>query len=63
MTEKTKSTYGYGKRPLWQWVAIYLVIGAVVYGVIYFILISRKGGYSYGANTGGNVTGSTNRGY
>lgn len=26
---------GYKKRPLWQWLAIYVVIGIVVYGLIY----------------------------
>jgi predicted lipoprotein with Yx(FWY)xxD motif len=36
----------YGKRPLWQWIVIYLVIAAVVYGVIYYIFWGRNGGYS-----------------
>ncbi len=35
----------YGKRPLWQWVIIYLIIGAVVYGLIYFFLFAKPGGY------------------
>ena len=30
---------GYGKRPTWQWVLIYLIIAAVVYGVIYYIFM------------------------
>lgn len=35
---------GYGKRPLWQWIAIYVVIGLVVYGVIYYFVFAKKGG-------------------
>lgn len=35
---------GYGKRPLWQWILIYVVIGAIVYGVIYYFVLAKKGG-------------------
>ena len=35
----------YGKRPLWQWIVLYLVIGAVVYGAIYFLFFNK--GYSF----------------
>lgn len=38
---------GYGKRPLWQWVVIYLIIGAIVYGAIYYFVIAKRGGTSY----------------
>lgn len=38
---------GYGKRPMWQWVVIYLVVGLVVYGAIYYFVLAKKGGYSY----------------
>ncbi len=37
----------YSKRPLWQWVVIYLIIGAIVYGLIYYFVFAKKGGYSY----------------
>jgi hypothetical protein len=47
-----KSGYGYGKRPLWQWILLYVVIGAVVYGAIYYFFLAKKPGYSYsGTNT------------
>lgn len=36
---------GYGKRPLWQWILIYVVIGAIVYGLIYYFFLAGKGGY------------------
>lgn len=46
-----KSTKGYGKRPVWQWILIYVVAAIIVYGLIYLIFIrngsSSGGGYSY----------------
>lgn len=42
--ERKKS--GYGKRPLWQWLVLYAIIGGVVYGLVYFFFIANKGGYS-----------------
>lgn len=47
---------GYGKRPLWQWILIYVVVGAIIYGLIYYFVIAKnRGGYnisapSYGSN-------------
>lgn len=39
---------GYGKRPLWQWVVIYLVIGGIIYaGIYYFFLAKKRGGFNY----------------
>jgi len=26
----------YGKRPVWQWIAFYLLIGGIIYGLLYF---------------------------
>lgn len=49
---------GYGKRPLWQWVVIYVVIGGIVYGAIYYFAIAKKGGY--GATNSGSQ--NTSRG-
>lgn len=38
----------YGKRPLWQWILLYAVIGGVVYlGIYYFYLAKKGAGYSY----------------
>ncbi len=42
---KYGSGSGYSKRPLWQWVVIYLVVAAVVYGLIYYFVLARPGGY------------------
>src|SRR6266567_3458063 len=36
----------YGKRPLWQWILLYIVIGAIVYGAVYYLYLVPKGGYN-----------------
>jgi hypothetical protein len=48
-TPEKKPTKGYGKRPAWQWVFIYIVIAIVVYGLIYYIFI--KGGDNNGGGS------------
>ncbi|MBI2984201.1 MAG: hypothetical protein HYY50_01075 [Candidatus Kerfeldbacteria bacterium] len=45
---------GYGKRPRWQWVVIYLVIGGLVYGAIYYFAYANKGGYQSSGNANQN---------
>lgn len=35
----------YGKRPLWQWVLIYVVIGGIVYAAIYYFVLAKRGAY------------------
>lgn len=40
-----KKSNGYGKRPLWQWIVLYVVLGAIVYGAIYYFM--TKGDISY----------------
>jgi len=47
MDYDTKS--GYGKRPLWQWIAIYVVVGGLLYGLVYYFYFAKNGGYSYSA--------------
>lgn len=47
-----KTSKGYGKRPVWQWVVIYLIVAIIVYGLIYLIFIHKSGssggsGYNY----------------
>lgn len=36
----------YEKRPLWQWVLIYLVAAVVVYGAVYYFVLRKNGGYN-----------------
>lgn len=38
---------GYGKRPLWQWIAIYLAIGGLIYFAVYYFYFAKKGGAPY----------------
>lgn len=42
MAEEYENKEGYGKRPLWQWIVIYLIIGTVVYALIYFFVIAKS---------------------
>jgi len=46
--EQNKPTKGYGKRPVWQWVLIYVVVAIVVYGLVYYIFFHKgTGGSGY----------------
>lgn len=44
----TPQKSAYGKRPLWQWIVIYLIVAAVVYALIYFIWIHKSGATTSG---------------
>jgi hypothetical protein len=44
---ENKPTKGYGKRPVWQWVVIYLIVAIVLYGLIYLLFIHKSGGTGY----------------
>jgi flagellar basal body-associated protein FliL len=50
----------YGKRPLWQWIVIYLVVAAIAYGAIYYFVFAARG-YSTPAPSGtaAGVSGGT----
>ena len=37
---------GYGKRPLWQWILLYVVIGGIIYFGIFYYLGHRHTGNS-----------------
>ena len=48
--KEQKPSKGYGKRPLWQWVLLYVIIAIVVYGLVYVLFIHKSGSgssYSY----------------
>lgn len=52
MAEKitTKPKGGYGKRPVSFWVVLYVVLGSIIYGIAYLLLMnhgSSSGGFSY----------------
>ncbi len=44
---ENKPSKGYGKRPVWQWVLIYVVVAIVVYGLIYLVFIHKSGSSGY----------------
>ncbi|MCL6096729.1 MAG: hypothetical protein M1444_03590 [Patescibacteria group bacterium] len=46
MAETAEEKSAYGKRPLWQWILVYLVIAAVLYGAFYYFVLAKKGGYN-----------------
>lgn len=46
-----KPSKGYGKRPVWQWVLIYVVVAVIVYGLIYLLFIHK--GSSGSTSSGG----------
>lgn len=48
MADKTS---GYGKRPIWQWIVLYIVIGLIVYGAVYFIFFHKSNSYSNQGNS------------
>jgi hypothetical protein len=41
-----KPSKGYGKRPIWQWLLIYVVVAVIVYGLIYLVFIHKSGSSS-----------------
>ena len=38
---------GYGKRPLWQWVLLYLVVGGALYYLAYLLFFAGHTGKGY----------------
>lgn len=44
MAEDDKKGYGpgYGKRPLWQWIVIYLIVGGILYALVYYFVIAPQ---------------------
>lgn len=45
-----KPTKGYGKHSVKFWVAVYLAIAVIVYGLIYLLFIHKSG---HGSSSGG----------
>lgn len=37
---------GYNKRPLWQWLVIYVILGVIIYGGIYYFFLNKNNGYN-----------------
>jgi hypothetical protein len=41
--EKVQGKSKYGKRPLWQWVLIYVIVGGAVYAAVYYFMMPKSG--------------------
>jgi plastocyanin len=53
--DKEQKQNGYGKRPLWQWIVLYLVIGVIIYaGVYYFLQVKNSKDYSNSVTVSSN---------
>ena len=61
MDEENKKAGGYGKRPLWQWILLYAAVAVVIYGLIYYFVLSKNGSNPYGqtATSQQNMTPTT----
>ena len=47
MEEITSDTNGgYNKRPLWQWIVIYVILAVVIYGAIYYFFLNKNSTYN-----------------
>lgn len=44
-TEKKNNSKSYSKRPVWQWVLLYLIVGGFVYFVIYWFIFRQGNSY------------------
>ncbi len=55
-----QSSSGYGKRPVWQWALLYLVIGGLLYWAIYYFFLKPDdtSGGLYGGASGTVETGT-----
>lgn len=47
-----KPSKGYGKRPLWQWILIYIIVGGIIYALVYYIFFGMDNGSSSGGGLG-----------
>ena len=57
--QSTEVKSAYGKRPLWQWILLYVVVGGLIYAGIYFAFL-HKGNSSY-SNSSASATKPTNQ--
>jgi hypothetical protein len=42
---------GYGKRPKWQWILLYVIVAIIIYGLIYVLFIHKSGSTSTGSSS------------
>src|SRR5258706_8403802 len=54
--EESATNTGYGKRPMWQWILLYVLVALVLYGGFYYFFLAKKGGYNAPNNNQSYVT-------
>lgn len=47
MAKEENKSSGYDSGPLWQWILVYVVVGGIIYGLIYYFVFAKKGGYAH----------------
>lgn len=50
MEQNTQNSGGYGKKSWTKYLLIYIVVGGLLYGLIYYFFINKNGGYNYSNN-------------
>ena len=50
---ETANNSAYTRKPLWQWVLIYIILGGLAYGIVYYLFVTKNNTYST------SVTGQT----
>jgi flagellar basal body-associated protein FliL len=45
-TQESKKPSKYGKRPLWQWIVLYVVVAVIVYFIVYLLFFHSHTGNS-----------------
>ncbi len=43
----SEKKYSYGRRPLWHWIVLYVVLGGAAYGLVYYLFFAKNGVYNY----------------
>ena len=51
-----KTGYIYGSRPLWQWLALYIVAAGILYGLFFYFVLRNPSASTADTGTGANVT-------
>ena len=46
----TENQQGYGKRPLWQWLLLYLIIAGLAYAGFYYFFLKKGSSYNLSSN-------------
>jgi uncharacterized membrane-anchored protein len=51
MENDEKKSY-YGKKSIWFWIVLYIIVGGLAYWLIYYFAYARNGnGYDYSSKT------------